>query len=163
LTDAQTYDIAEFLHARVDEAANRFGYKMQNVVTGDAKAGEAYFNGAGHCGECHSVTGDLAHIGSKFDPADLQAQFLYPTERPSESRTVTATVKTSSGESFTGVVKRMDDFNISLYDSSGAYHSWSRGEVKVEIHDPLQGHRELLGKYTDADMHNLLAYLVTLK
>jgi cytochrome c oxidase cbb3-type subunit III len=35
--------------------------------------------------------------------------------------------------------------------------------MKVMIKDPLAAHRELLQKYTDADMHNLLAYLVTLK
>ncbi len=52
--------------ARVEAAANRFGYKMQNVVTGNAKAGEAFFNGAGTCSTCHSPTGDLAHIAKQI-------------------------------------------------------------------------------------------------
>ncbi len=169
LTDAQTYDIAEFLHARVEEAANRFGYKLQNVVTGNAKAGEEFFNGAGRCNTCHSVTGDLAHIATKFDPANLQSQFLYPSQsfspdaqEPKNAATM-VTVTLPSGESITGTLKRLDDFNVSLWDSSGEYHSWPRNTVKVQVKDPLAEHRELLSKYTDADMHNLLAYLVTLK
>ena len=34
---------------------------------------------------------------------------------------------------------------------------------KVEVRDPLQGHRDLLAVYTDKDMHDVTAYLVTLK
>jgi hypothetical protein len=57
----------------------------------------------------------------------------------------------------------MDDFDISLYDATGVYHSWPRDAVKVQLEDKLVGHRQLLDKYTDKDMHNLTAYLVTLK
>ncbi len=131
-----------------------------NVVTGDAKAGEAYFNGAGRCSQCHSPAGDLAHIASKFDAADLQAQFLYPA-RADDQPSVTVTPR--SGAAITGKLKRIDDFTVSLWDGSGEYRSFSRNDVKVEIKDPLAGHRELLAQYSDADMHNLLAYLVTLK
>ena len=35
--------------------------------------------------------------------------------------------------------------------------------IKVEVQDPLAEHVELLKKYTNADMHNILAYLETLK
>jgi mono/diheme cytochrome c family protein len=160
MSAAQIYDIAEFLHARVEAAANRFGYQVQNVVTGDAKAGEAYFNGAGQCNKCHSPTGDLAHVAGKFEPAELQAQFLYP-DRSEVKPTVTVTLP--SGETISGPLKRIDDFDVSLYDSAGDYHSWPRAAVKIAIKDPLSEHRELLAKYSDADMHNLLAYLVTLK
>jgi cytochrome c oxidase cbb3-type subunit 3 len=165
LTQAQFYDLAEFLHLRVEQAANRFGYKMQNVVTGNAKAGEEFFRGAGGCIACHSPTGDLTHIASKFEPAELQAQFLYPVESP-EREAATApriTVTLASGERISGKIKRMDDFEISMWDASGAYRSWPCTEVKIEISDPLEAHRELLNKYTDADMHNVLAYLETLK
>ncbi len=78
-TPEQLYDLSEFLHERVELAANRGLYKPLNVVTGDARAGEAYFEA--HCASCHSVTGDLAHIGSKMQPADLQQAFLYPGAR----------------------------------------------------------------------------------
>ena len=80
-TDDQLRDIAEFLHLQVELAANRGTYKILNVVTGDAKAGQAYFNGAGKCNTCHSATGDLAHLGSKLEPSDLQQDFLYPGAR----------------------------------------------------------------------------------
>jgi mono/diheme cytochrome c family protein len=169
-TEPQISDIAAFLHMRVEMAANRGTYKVLNVVVGDAAAGKAYFNGAGRCNTCHSPTGDLANVGSKYSPPDLQAQFLYPGaasrytpggSRPSAANQVTVTL--ASGQVISGKLKTLDDFNVSLYDSSGDYHSWPRDRVKVEVHDPLAAHRELLGQYSDADMHNLLAYLVTLK
>src|SRR5579862_510656 len=80
-TDDQLRDLAEFLHLQVELAANRGTYKILNVVTGDAKAGETYFNGAGKCNTCHSTAGDLAHIGSKMEPPDLTQAFLYPGAR----------------------------------------------------------------------------------
>lgn len=170
LTPAQAADIAEFLHMRVELAANRGLYKVQNVVTGNVKAGEAYFNGAGRCNTCHSVTGDLAKVGARFEPADLQAALLYPgsafrfdgggAAKPAVTK---VTVTTAAGQAVTGDLKRMDDFDISLYDAAGQYHSWPRDRVKVEVEDGLKVHREMLEHYTDADIHNLLAYLVTLK
>jgi cytochrome c oxidase cbb3-type subunit 3 len=168
LTPPQIYDLAEFLHQRVEQAANRFGYKIQNIVTGDAKAGQQFFIGEGHCSSCHSPAGDLAHIASKFEPPDLQAQFLYPAqpagaEKASSPYALRVKITLATGETVLGTVKRMDDFDISVWDASGAYRSWPLASVKVQIEDPLEGHRELLSKYTDADMHNVLAYLETLK
>ena len=78
LTESQTYDIAQFLHLQVELAANRGTYKRLNVVSGDAKKGEAYFKGAGKCNTCHSITGDLAKIGSKYPPDVIQNRFLWP-------------------------------------------------------------------------------------
>ena len=74
-----------------------------------------------------------------------------------------AKVTLPSGQTVTGRVRTMTDFELSLTDSSGAYHYWPRSQVKVEIEDKLTGHRDLLPKYSDADIHNLTAYLVTLK
>ena len=68
-----------------------------------------------------------------------------------------------SGESVSGTLIDLDPFDVAMLDASGWYHSYSRDEVKLEIHDPLQAHREMMPKYTDADMHNMLAYLETLK
>lgn len=168
LTQPQIYDLAEFLHLRVEQVANRFGYKILNIVTGDAKAGGQFFHGPGRCYTCHSTTGDLAHIASKFEPADLQAQFLYPAasaqgETSNNPLALHAKVVLPSGETISGVVKQFDDFDISIWDESGAYRSWPLSKVKVQLEDPLEAHRELLDKYTDADMHNILAYLETLK
>ena len=91
LTDEQVREIAEYLHLQIELAANRGTYKALNVVTGNAKAGEAYFNGAGKCNTCHSVSGDLAHIGPKTNPPDLQQEFLYPKKPAVTKVTVTLT------------------------------------------------------------------------
>ena len=172
LTDDQVHDIAQFLLGRTQAAANRMEYTIQNIVTGDAKAGQAYFNA--HCAECHSPTQDLAHIGKKYEPVELQGRFLYPQTSnpfgagappdPRAQKRVTVTLPT--GESYSGVLMRIDDFSVGLKTDSGVYRSWVYDDVpgiKVEVHDPLAPHQALLHQYTDADMHNILAYLETLK
>ncbi|HXB71282.1 MAG TPA: c-type cytochrome [Candidatus Acidoferrales bacterium] len=169
LTETQLADIGEFLHLQVELVANRGLYKRLNVVTGDPKAGEAYFHGAGGCAQCHSISGDLAHIGGRYQPEQLQTRFIWPggggfggggrgAARPQK-----VTVTLPSGQSIAGTVKQIDDFDISIYDASGVYHSWPTGSVKIVLEDRLAGHRQLLNKYTDADMHNLTAYLVSVK
>ncbi|MBS1788003.1 MAG: c-type cytochrome [Acidobacteria bacterium] len=167
LTEAQAKDIAQFLHLQVEMAANRGTYKRLNIVTGDAKRGEAYFNGEGKCATCHSVTGDLAKIGSKFPPDVIQNRFLWPGGggfgAPTRKRIATVTLP--DGTTVKGTIKTLDDFNVSLFDEAGNYNSWSRqhNNIKVTVEDPLKAHRELLDKYTDETMHDLTAYLVTLK
>lgn len=160
--EGQLHDIAQYLHMQVELVANRGTYKRLNVVTGDAKAGEAYFNGAGGCNACHSVTGDLAHIGGRYQPDQLQTRFIWPGGRGG-ARGQKVTVTLPSGESVTGTLKAQDDINVSIYDAAGNYRSWPREGIKIEMEDRLAGHRKLLAKYTDADMHNLTAYLVSLK
>jgi cytochrome c oxidase cbb3-type subunit III len=161
----QIQDIAAFLRSRQQAAIDRNAYSILNVVTGDREKGREYFNGAGRCHSCHSPTGDLAGIGKKYDAVALQSRFLYPRPRASEAPVrPQVTVTLASGQSLSGALEYLDDFNVALHDASGEYHSFSRdAHVKVEVHDPLAAHAELLKKYSDADMHNLLAYLVTLK
>ena len=157
-TRDQIADLAAFLHARVEAAVNRWGYKLLNVVTGNASQGKTFFDQ--HCSSCHSPSGDLTNIAKKFEPAELQAQFLYP----SRSKTpTTIDIKLPSGEHIHGTLKRIDDFRVSMWDASGEYHSWSHDSVQIQIHDPLAAHQELLALFTNADMHNVLAYLETLK
>ena len=70
----------------------------------------------------------------------------------------------ANGEAVTGVLLQMDDFNVSLRDSSGAYQTFKRGPgVKVVKDDPLAAHHALLETITDKDMHDVVAYLETLK
>jgi cytochrome c oxidase cbb3-type subunit 3 len=172
-SQAQISDIATFLHNGIRAASLHGVYPIIDIVTGDAKAGQAYFNGAGKCNTCHSVAGDLKGIGSTYDPVTLQSKFLMPRAartiglEPAGKADAQITVKVtrSSGESFQGKLQHLDDFNVALIDSSGEYHSFARdGDTpRVELHDPLQAHLDMLMKYTDADMHNLTAYLVTLR
>jgi cytochrome c oxidase cbb3-type subunit III len=162
LTPEQLADIAEYLHLQVELAANRGTYKPLNIVTGNASAGAAYFNGEGKCNTCHSPTGDLAHIAAKMSPADLQQDFLYPD---SARRTpANATVTLPDGKKITGTLKHLDDFYVALDDADGNYHSFPLQKgTEVQVEDKLLFHRQMLDKYTNQQMHDLTAYLVTLK
>src|SRR3984957_10949438 len=158
LPPQQIQDISAFLHARVQQVR---GTRMPEtaLLVGDPKAGLAYFNGAGKCSTCHSATGDLAHIGSKEQPLALTTSFLTPPAKLSE-----VTVVLPSGQSVKGKLEYLDEFTVSLVDSAGVYHTWPRDRIKaVEVVDPLAAHKAMLPVYTDKDIHDLLAYLVTLK
>jgi mono/diheme cytochrome c family protein len=161
MTKAQITDIAAFLRERTQAAANRRDYKIVDVLTGNAQAGQAYFNA--NCGTCHSPTGDLAKVGSRYDPVALQARFLYPRPRDPQVKLTKVTVTAADGKIVTGTLETMDDFTIALRDAEGYYRSFARDAVKADIRDPLAEHGNLLRRYSDADIHNILAYLVTLK
>jgi cytochrome c oxidase cbb3-type subunit 3 len=162
-TAAQLSDLAEFLHAQVKAALESSSvphdYPVEKLATGSAAAGKAYFFGAGHCDSCHSPTGDLAGIAKRYTPLNLESRFLYPR---GVRRSVTVTLP--SGEQLTGTLAQIDEFDVALRDGTGWYRSFARDQVKnVEVHDPIEKHRELLYQYTDTDMHNLFTYLETLK
>ena len=166
LTDTQAVDLSHFLHQRVESiASNRNARGTLNVVTGNSEAGRAYFNGAGKCSTCHSPTGDLAGIATRIPVAvNLQQRFLFPTLARGGPKQVEVTVTAAGAKPVSGTLVRIDSFNVSLRDAAGEYQTIRRGpNVKVEIRNPLAVHHELLDQYSDADMHNLLAYLVTLK
>ena len=162
----QIQDIAAFLRSRQQAAIDRNAYSILNVVTGDRDKGREYFNGAGRCHTCHSPTGDLAGIAKKYDRRHTAIALPVPTPAPGE-RSPSVRKSPSRWPPGRPSPARSNTWTISmsrLRDASGEYHSFSRdAHVKVEVHDPLAAHAELLKKYTDADMHNLLAYLVTLK
>ncbi|MDR3703430.1 MAG: c-type cytochrome [Candidatus Sulfopaludibacter sp.] len=161
LTDAQIEDLSHTLHQEVYNTL-RAALQIQNVLTGDATAGAAYFNGEGRCATCHSPTGDLAHIASRMDPPALQQRFLFPGGRGGPSQSVTVTQ--ASGPPVTGRLLEIDDFNVSLRDSAGEYRSFKRTPaLKVVKNDPAQMHHELLDRYTDKNIHDIVAYLETLK
>jgi len=163
LSDPQVADIVAFLHARADESMHSAhvpgDYPLAKLLTGNAAAGKAYFEGSGQCVACHSVTGDLAHVGSRFSPVDLQQRIVYPAGGARR----TAKVTDQSGKVFEGRLVAIDEFFVGIIAGDGWYQRWPRTGVQVEIHDPLAAHRELTAKYTDADMHNLFAYLATLR
>ena len=164
--------IAAFIHSMpVGGRAETTG--AVDPLVGDAKAGEAYFNGPGKCASCHSVSGDLTGIGAKYtDVRALQGAMLsggaaarqgYAGLPESARKTVTVTMQ--SGETVKGQLDQIDDFMVALTDSDGNYHSYVRhgDNPKVTISNPLQPHFDMLRTFKDQDIHNLTAYLVTLK
>lgn len=166
-TPAQVSDIAAFLHSfRVggyDISRNR----PPSIVVGDAKAGQAYFNSK--CGSCHSATGDLRGIATRItDARTLQQRWLMPTgggRGSGQAAPATVAVTMPFGEKVEGRLGRIDDFVVTVIDAEGGSRTIRRdGDVpKVEIHDPLQPHKDLLKIYTDKDIHDVTAYMVTLK
>ncbi len=173
LTREQVADIAEFLHERVEAARRRTPVDARASIVGDPEAGAAYFNGKGRCSTCHSVTGDLAGIGGKLDPMSLQDRFVNPRPggqrgdpgpaSPRSNRVVAVTM--ASGQVISGTLNFISEFAVTLTDESGQRRSFTRTDdtPKVVVTDPLQHHFDLMKTYTDKDMHDLTAYLVTIR
>ncbi len=140
-----------------------------NIVVGDAAAGRAYFTA--NCSSCHSATGDLQGLASKYSaPMLLQTTWVSGGGGRgggggTGGKPVTVTVTMPSGQKIEGPLDRIDDFLVVVRQPDGPPRSIRRdGAVpKVEIHDPLDGHRQLLTRYADKDIHDVTAYLVTLK
>lgn len=168
--------VAEYIHSVVatsqGQGAPPRGAPVQlDVLVGDAKAGQAYF--AKNCASCHSVTGDLKGIGAAAaSPTQLQNAWVGGQSagggrggRGGAATPVTVTVTPSSGPKIEGVLGRIDEFLVIVNMSDGSSRSIRRdGDVpKVDVHDPRDAHRKLLPTYTDKDIHDVTAYLVTLK
>jgi cytochrome c oxidase cbb3-type subunit 3 len=173
LTDQEISDIAEFLHERLEAARSRAATDTMASLVGDAKAGAAYFNGPGRCTTCHSVSGDLAGIGAKYDPPALQGRLVNPrpgggrgqATAPSPRAARTVTVALGNGQHVTGTLDFISEFAVTLIEASGTRRTFKRdGDVpKVVVTDPLQAHFDMLRTFRDKDMQDLTAYLWTLK
>jgi cytochrome c oxidase cbb3-type subunit III len=171
LSENDIVAIASFLHSL--PLANRGAPSTLDILVGDANAGKVYFNE--HCTACHSVTGDLAGIGAKYDPKMLQNLivsggahgFGFHRQGPTPPKIppTTVTVTLPSGETVTGKLDHLSAFVVGLTEADGTYRSFVRnGEVpEVLVHDPLQWHIDMLPKWDDTDIHNLTSYLITLK
>ena len=161
-SDQEMHSVVAFIHEEqakaVSRPGGRRGVEVSDLQTGNVTAGRDYFNGAGRCSTCHSPTGDLAGIASKFEGLQLEQQMLYPTDAKKH-----ATVTLVSGEKVTGIVTYMDEFTIALRDADGNYRSWPIGKMKYKIDAPAEAHVELFSQYSDDDIHNLMAYLQTLR
>jgi cytochrome c oxidase cbb3-type subunit 3 len=164
LTDDQIADVAAFVHTFRAAGYDESRLKPPSILVGDPRAGETFFTAK--CGSCHSPAGDLRGLATKIaDPRLLQQTWLLPGSGggrggppPVEVKPTTATVTLPSGE-------KLDDFVVALTTADGAHRSFTtNGDTpKVEVHDPLQPHKDLLRTYSDTDIHNVTAYLVTLK
>jgi mono/diheme cytochrome c family protein len=170
LSGEQISDLAAFMHSFRVAGYDASREKPLSIVVGSAASGEKYF--AETCGTCHSATGDLQGIATRItDPRLLQQSWLMPGSMvgrgaapPARARPPTATVTLPSGEKIGGQLERVDDFVVSLKTADGGRQSFRVADgVQVSIADPLQPHRDLLRKYRDADIHDVTAYLTTLK
>jgi mono/diheme cytochrome c family protein len=154
--------IIAFIHAREAAAkahpGGRRGVSVEDLQTGNAQAGKEYFEGAGGCTKCHSASGDLARVASRYQGLQLEEHMLYPRDAKS-----TLTVTLPSGDKVSGTLAYRDEFTVALRDGSGVYRSWPTDRVKFTVDSPADAHVEQLPKYSDDDIHNLMAYLQTLK
>ncbi len=160
-SDPQIASLVAFIHSQQAKAMSkkgaRKGVDVSDLQTGNVEAGKKYFNGAGGCASCHSPTGDLAGIASRYQGLKLEEQMLYPKNAKSK---VTVTV---NGQTVTGALAYLDEFTVGLIDSTGTYRSWRTGDVKYTVDAPVNAHVEQFPKYTDDDIHNLMAYIQTLR
>lgn len=153
--------VAFIYNQQASNATNgkRRGVLPSDLQTGNAALGKQYFEHQGQCSTCHSPTGDLAHVGSRFIGLKLEQRMLYPDRVKAK-----ATVSLPDGRSFSGEVAYNDEFTIALRDADGRYRSFRKtSSLVVHIQAPAEAHADLLSKYTDDDIHNLMAYLQTLK
>jgi cytochrome c oxidase cbb3-type subunit 3 len=170
LTEAELAGVVAFLHDARTKAKSQNGGRRSvsptDLKTGDAAAGERYFNGAGGCVTCHQVSGPFATVATRYQGLPLLQRMLYPGSsrnagpQPSPAQ---ATVTTASGQTIAGRLAYRDEFVITLTDADGWSRSWPLDQVKVAVTDPMQAHADQLAKYTDDDIHNVLAYLQTLR
>jgi cytochrome c oxidase cbb3-type subunit III len=162
LSDADANAIVAFIHDQKSQAESAVGGRRSVDVTdlqsGNASVGKRYFDSA--CAKCHSATGDLAGVATRLQGLGLLQRMLYPNPRRSPAN---VTITITPGQVVTGALAYRDEFTIALTDASGWYRSWPTKQVRFTVDDPLQAHVEQLGKYTDADMHDVFAYLQTLR
>lgn len=149
------------------------GKEAPSILVGDASAGQTYF--AAKCASCHSATGDLQGIAARIaDPKVLQTDWVsggggrrrrMPPPGATDPRTPSVSVTLPSGERVEGRLIQIDDFLVTVSLPDGTARTFRREEdvPKVEVHDPMKAHHDLLEIYTDKDIHDVTAYLVTLK
>ena len=162
VADEQVAGLAAFIHTQQKNARSRPGGRKgvdaSDLQTGNAETGKQYFEGAGGCAKCHSPTGDLAGIANRHQGLELERRMLYPEDAKSR-----VTVTLGSGKIVTGVLAYLDEFMVGMTDEAGSYHSWRIRDVHYKVDAPVDAHVALFSKYTDADIHNLMAYLQTLR
>lgn len=164
--DEELKAIAAFIHTQANKFAalggGRRSVDPEDLATGNAQDGRAWFNVAGGCAACHSATGDLAGVATRYQGLTLLERMLYPSGRPAPAPPK-AVFTLPAGQTITAPLAAEDEFSVTVLDPLGARQTYSKDKVKVKIEDPMSAHFSQLGKYTDAEMHNVFAYLQTLK
>jgi cytochrome c oxidase cbb3-type subunit 3 len=192
LSEDDVKAIAAYIHSVAARMAGQGGPPPGppvelNILVGNAAAGQKFFQA--NCASCHSADGDLKGIASRFpSPVQLQnawvagnvggggrggrgggrgapAVDVVDMQPPRVPKPVTVVVTAADGQRYEGRLDRIDDFLVTLIQADGTPKTFRRNgnSPAVQITDPLEGHKKLLVKYTDKDMHDVTAYLVTLK
>jgi mono/diheme cytochrome c family protein len=188
-TEDEVVGLANFLRQRVNDTMRGSPlFTVGDIVVGDPKAGEAYFNGDGGCAACHNATTrNLAGVATRIpEPVDLQQRMLFPggggrgrggrgappaapagggrAAAAVDRNAITVTITPASGAPMSGVLVEESDFYITMRDSDGAVRVVRRTPgLKVTKTNPLQAHIDLLDRVSDKQIHDLVAYLETLK
>ena len=168
LPAADVAAIVAFVHDQKTKADHSVGGRRSvepaDLQTGDKVAGQRYFEAA--CTRCHSASGDLAGLAKRLEGLPLLRRMLYPTPAADAEPAhgpQTVRVELPAGKVITGKLAYRDEFTIALVDADGWPHSWPTDRVTFTVDDPLAAHVAQLEKYTDQDMHDVLAYLQTLR
>ena len=161
LSSSEVAGLIAFIRARIAIAeaskGGRRGVDVTDLQTGNVELGRQYFNGAGGCAKCHSPTGDLAGIASRYEGLQLEERMLYPRNAKS-----TLTVTLPDGKTISGTLAYRDEFTLALTDNDGIYRSWPTDGLNYKVDSPVNAHVDLFSRYTDDDIHNLMAYIQTL-
>lgn len=180
LPDADIVAVAEYIHS-VAAQGGRQGrppvddtVAPERVLVGDAAAGQAFFQRT--CSACHSVDGDLKGIASRAaDPRELQNMWVSGgggggrggggRGRGGAAGRATVKVTPAGGATVEGRLARIDDFIVAVTLADGTRRTFTRSgaDPRVEISDPAEAHRKMVMALADRDMHNVTAYLWTVK
>ena len=176
--------IVEYIHSVMGQAGRQGRPPARdtpielNVLVGNAAAGQQYFERV--CSRCHDPASLRASLTKAPDARTLQDLWVSGgtsgrggrggggggrgDAEPEISRVV-VTVTPPGGAPVKGRLVRIDDFIVSLVQDDGTRRTFRRdGAVpKVELDDPLEPHRRIVLELGDPDMHNVTAYLATLK
>ena len=180
LSEPDAVAIAEYIHSvhatmggqGSPPGRNPTGVEL-NVLVGDPVMGQTFFQAA--CSTCHSLTGDLKGIGSKYsDPRALQNAWVAGSSgrfggggRGGGGGGNPVIVTMGDGSKITGTLVRKDDWLVIVNLPDGTRKSMARTPaMKIDVTDPQAAHKKMvveLDDPTNKKMHDVTAYLWTIK
>ncbi|MEO8049590.1 MAG: PQQ-dependent dehydrogenase, methanol/ethanol family [Acidobacteriota bacterium] len=167
LTTDQVWQLVSYIRSLSGGGANE-------VVTGDAAAGEGLFFGKAACSSCHAVNErgglvgpDLSAAG-RTSAATLRAKILNPdtdmnpTDRGRRAPSAVV-VKTDDGREIRGVLRIEDTFSLQMTDLSGERHLLDKAHIQEQRYEFKSLMPDDFAKRLSApEIQNIVAYLKTL-
>jgi cytochrome c oxidase cbb3-type subunit 3 len=175
LPPADITAVAEYLHSVLAQAGNQGRppegalVAPEQALVGNATAGQGYVTA--RCVSCHALA-DLKSVAARAtDPRDLQNQWVAGGSgggrggRGGAGKPIAVTVTPASGPPVQGRLVRIDDFVVSMTLDDGTRRTFARNgaDPKVEMRDPAAAHRTIVAVLADRDMHDVTAYLWSLR